>query len=267
MKTLQTKLNIFLGNCVYAANGERISLPMKEYDLKDRIKEIQKKYGELIISDYQIIDSFITDLTIGQYDDIYELNFVLNQCNEFIALYINGDNDLEYAKSMWKSGKYLYLPGVSSTKELGEAVAKLGLVSKITKSAIESGYVDFEKIGHDFECNGIRLYNNLGAIGQISDDNYKKWHQKIKKERPSLREFLLKKGVPVDELDSHESDLYIKVTRFNEETLSQYEKLYEVALSKSPFICEISHCKWYDIAFGNMKEHYQNKNNDISLSL
>lgn len=252
------KLNLFLGNCVYAAHGERISLPMDEAELKTKLNQIEKKYGELIISDYEKIDNRISALHIGEHSDIFELNYVLSKPMEFIALYINGDEDLEFAKSMWRSGKYLYFPGVNNLEELGEAIARKGLIKGITESLIDTGYIDFEQIGQDFECNGIRLYKGLGAIGQISDRDFNKWSKLIKKERPSFREFLIQKGIEVSDIDNHESDLYVKASELSDMAIAEYEDLVGFKITRDIFVCSVTKVRWYDIPFGYMPEHYNN---------
>ena len=176
---MKTKLKVFLGNCVYASNGEWVDLPMDKNKLTEVTNKIFKKYGETIISSYEIIDEFISDLYISQYDDIFELNEILSKSDEFIALYIYSDNDLEFTKEFLVSKRYLFFKGVSNLEELGEAVVNKGLIGYVPQNLIDSGSINFEQIGHDFNCNGIRLFNGLGAIGQISESNYQKWKKVI----------------------------------------------------------------------------------------
>lgn len=253
------KVKLFLGNCVYASNGEWVSLPMTDKELDEKLIQIKKNYGEYIISDIEKLDDSIESLYISELSDIHELNYILRQPMEFIALYINGDEDLDFAKSMWDSGKYLYFPGVTNLEELGEAIARKGLIEGISKSLMDTGYIDFEQIGLDFECNGIRLYKGLGAIGQISDSDFNKWSKLIKKDRPSLKEFLLMQGIDSSDVDNHESDLYVKITDEADSAISDYEKLIGYSLDKKTFVCNITNKKWYDIAFAYMPEHYNNR--------
>lgn len=172
---MNCKLKLFLGNCVYASEGEWISLPMEEEKLKNELARITKKYGEVIISSFERVDERLNDMYISQYEDIEKINYILQQSIEFIALYMCGDEDLDFAESLFESKKYLFFEGVSDTTELGEAVARKGLIKGITPNLIDTGYISFDRIGRDFECIGIRIYNRLGAIGQISDDDFLKW--------------------------------------------------------------------------------------------
>ena len=257
---LKEKVKLFLGNCINASNGEWVNLPMEENQLKEKLTQLEKLYGELIISDYEKLDDFIQSLSIKQYSNIIDLNNILQKPNEFIALYINGDEDLEFAESMWKSGQYLYIPGVDDLNSLGEAIAKLGLIKGITQSTIESGYVNYEQIGLDFECNGITLYKGIGAIGQISEYDYLSWrHRAINAKSKSIKDFLLDNGIEPIDIDKHESDLYVKVTPLSEYLLSEIEHIKGYKISKQIFIDNISKERWFDIPFGYMPEHYKNR--------
>lgn len=175
----KTRLKVFLGNCVYASTGEWVDLPMSKEKLTEVTNNIFKKYGETIISTYEIVDEYISDLYISQYDDIFKLNDILSKSDEFIALYIYSDNDFEFAENFLKSKRYLFFKGVTNLEELGEAVVNKKLIGYIPQNLIDSGYIDFEQIGRDFNCNGIRFFNGLGAIGQISETNYQKWKNVI----------------------------------------------------------------------------------------
>lgn len=174
---LSSKLKIFLGNCNIACNGEWITLPMEDTLLDKELNRIYAKYGEVIISSHESVSDITKSLHINQYADVKELNFILKQSDEFIALYVYSDEDLEFAQELSTSRKFLFFPGVNNLEELGEAVAKKGLIGYIPKNLINLGYIDFEAIGNDFNCNGIRLYDGLGAIGEISDDNFIKWKE------------------------------------------------------------------------------------------
>ena len=171
----KTKLKLFLGNCNVACNGEWITLPMDDEDLEKELNIVSKLYGETIISSYEKIGDYIKSLYINQYADIKELNYILKQSLEFIALYIYSDEDVDFTKEFIKNRRFLFIPGVEDLSALGEAVVKKGLIGYVPQNLIDSGYIDFEQIGEDFTCNGIRLYSGIGAIGQISEDNHKKW--------------------------------------------------------------------------------------------
>lgn len=176
---LNRKLKLFLGNCNIACNGQWITLPMDDNDLEKELNIILKLYGETIISSYEKVGDYTKSLYINQYADIKELNYILKQSLEFIALYIYSDEDLEFTKKFIKNRRFLFIPGVEDLSALGEAIVKKGLIGYVPQNLIDSGYIDFEQIGEDFTCNGIRLYDGIGAIGQISEDNYKKWQKKL----------------------------------------------------------------------------------------
>lgn len=176
---LRERVKVFLGNCVQASIGEWVSLPQPKEELEARFNSILNKYGEIIISTYEIVDDFVSALSISQYDDIFELNKILQKSDDFIALYIYSDNDLEFATEFLKNKRYLFFKNVSDLVELGEAVVNKNLLGFIPQKLINSGYIDYEQIGRDFNCSGIRLFNGLGAIGQISESNYQKWKHLI----------------------------------------------------------------------------------------
>jgi hypothetical protein len=61
-------------------------------------------------------------------------------------------------------------------------------------------------------------------------------------DRPSLYQALRAAGIP---LDSHESDLYAKVTPASTAILRQYGQKQRV------FLSQIDRCWWYDLPFRN----------------
>lgn len=261
MKKLnEKKLGLFLGNCINAVNGEWISLPMEESKLQEVMNNLNKKYGELIVADYSKEVSYLESLYIGEYANVLELNYVLQQPKEFLALYIHGEGDLEFANEMWRRGEYIYIPGVKNTEELGEAIAKIGIIKGMNQNIMDMGYVDYSQIGTDFECNGLIIYEGLGAIGQIAERDYIKWRDKpINAQSKSLAQFLLENGVSKESIDSHESDLYVSCDAFVENLLIKYEECHGFKLPKEVFKDNISKSKWYDIAFGFMAEHFNNR--------
>lgn len=176
---MKPRIKLFLGNCIDASNGEWIDLPMEKDALNNKLKHVFNTYGETIISSYEIIDEFLSDLSISQYADIYELNNILLKSDDFIALYIYSDNDLQFAEEFIISKRYLFFKGVETLEELGEAVVNKRLIGYVPQNLIDSGYIDFEQIGRDFNCSGILIFNGLGAIGQISESNYQKWKNVI----------------------------------------------------------------------------------------
>jgi len=73
----------------------------------------------------------------------------------------------------------------------------------------------------------------------------------------SIKEQLLNLGINETEIDTHESDLYVLVNDISKEWLSTYEFKSIVYMFRS----EIDNKLWYDIPFGYMNEHYENRFN------
>lgn len=71
----------------------------------------------------------------------------------------------------------------------------------------------------------------------------------------SLKEQLLKAGMTKEQIDNHESDLYVLKNAISTEVLKNYEFKQNV----TTFISQIDKKVWYDIPFGYMSEHYNQK--------
>lgn len=67
----------------------------------------------------------------------------------------------------------------------------------------------------------------------------------------SVRERLLNMGVSENDIDHHESDLYVKKTKVSEEFVNSYEFKCNV----TTFVDDINKEVWYDIPFGYISEH------------
>lgn len=68
----------------------------------------------------------------------------------------------------------------------------------------------------------------------------------------TIKQELLSLGMKENEIDNHESDLYVLVNEISKEWLNTYEFKSNV----TTFIDEIDHVLWYEIPFGYMPEHY-----------
>lgn len=181
---LKVEVKIFVGSVVSPAIGGWITLPMEKEQLKKDIKGL--KVGEYIISDYQ------TELPIqiNEYESPFEINEFVHllksyekdgQLRLFLSAYLLRDENLHDTVRFLSKGNYRYFENVEDTESLGEAVVRSGAlgfglvfeddnlsyeVNKLKENQIVDlqavfQYLDFEKIGNDFECNGCRIYSTL----------------------------------------------------------------------------------------------------------
>ena len=89
--------------------------------------------------------------------------------------YCNGD--LDDALNLINKGRYVYFHNVTDTTSLGEQVVNYGFLGFIREDI--KSYIDFEKIGNDWECNGVTIYPSIKtAIGEISEMDYLKYLKK-----------------------------------------------------------------------------------------
>jgi antirestriction protein len=160
---LKVEVKIFVGRVSAPAIGGWITLPMSQEELAKAIKTLNVG-EEYMISDYQ------TDLPIeiNEYQSPFEINEFLHMLQErekqgnlklFLTAYWYRDGNLEDTLSLLKKGNFKYYENVHDTESLGEAVVcsgELGFIRKEIKP-----YLDFEKIGHDWECNGCRINDTL----------------------------------------------------------------------------------------------------------
>lgn len=70
-----------------------------------------------------------------------------------------------------------------------------------------------------------------------------------------IRNQLLKLGMKDNEIDFHESDLYVLKNDISNKFINDYEFKNIVGV----FTSQIDNKQWYDIPFGNMDNHYKNK--------
>lgn len=230
MKKINEKmLEVFLGNVNNPSNGEWIALPMEESKLREKLQILKNKYGSLIISDCAKHVDFLNYINISEYTNIIKINNIIQQPTEFIALFIDGCDDIEYATEMWRRGEYIFIPKVENLEELGEEIAKLGLVKGINQAAIDSGFVDFEKIGIEFECNGLTLYRGLGAVGQISQRDYQNWKCKpINVQGKKLDLFMTENGINKEILLNYKSDVYTESNKLIDNIIAKYKEAHAI---------------------------------------
>lgn len=75
----------------------------------------------------------------------------------------------------------------------------------------------------------------------------------------TLKQLLIEKGVSKNEIDTHESDLYCKVSYKADAAIKEYEQIIGCSVCKEIFIDKTTKEHWYDIPFGFMPEHYTKK--------
>ncbi|PLS19624.1 hypothetical protein CVD28_04190 [Bacillus sp. M6-12] len=161
---VKVEVKIFVGSVISPAIGGWITLPMEKEALETKIKEL--KIGEYIISDYQ------TELPveIGEYQSPYQVNEFLQlllayeqegKLKLFLSAYQLRDEDVEGTIRFLAKGNYRYFENVEDTESLGESVARSGELGVLFMNEKVLEYLDFEKIGNDYECNGCRIYPQL----------------------------------------------------------------------------------------------------------
>ena len=69
----------------------------------------------------------------------------------------------------------------------------------------------------------------------------------------SIKNELLKIGIPAADIDHHESDLYVKITPLSKKWLETYQFKGNVTTFRSNIE---PHDLWYDVPFGYMDEDY-----------
>lgn len=75
----------------------------------------------------------------------------------------------------------------------------------------------------------------------------------------TLKQLLLEHGVPECDIDTHESDLYCKVSAKADAAIKEYEKIIGCSTCKKPFIDTINKERWYDVPSGYMSEFLAKK--------
>lgn len=182
---LKAEATIFVGKVLAPTMGGWVQLPMENEELKMAMKEWNAG-GEAMVSDYK------TELPIPVYDysNLSELNALLHvlkaweekgQLKLFLTAYAHQDYDLDSTLSLLIKGNYHYFEEVDDAESLGEAIVCSGVLGSLLMGAEEEEthemkrlrqknmvdiktmyqYLDFEKIGIDYECNGCRINNTL----------------------------------------------------------------------------------------------------------
>lgn len=113
----------------------------------------------------------------------------------------------------------------------------------------------------DKEVSAIRRdMTKVGMPPKKSREDHKKFLSKLKDKRKEIKESAepdvagfvqeIKQVLKPEDIDTHESDLYVRVSPEARRLLRKYNMLNNPMLST--FIDEIDHDRWYDIPFGNL---------------
>jgi hypothetical protein len=188
MEKSQVKVEVYIGAISNSAKGDWITLPLEKEELK--LKVLSLKYGD---DEYEILD-LQTEMPIdfSKYVDVFTLNYDLNlfkayeERGQFLLLATAFDfrnEDMEDAIQLLETGNYAYYEDVSDTESLGEAVVRSGALGWLIGLPTEAfthlpevkqmqrrnilqvekvkSYIDFEKIGNDWNCNGCIIYPEM----------------------------------------------------------------------------------------------------------
>lgn len=162
-----------MSNQIYIANlskyvegklvGEWVKLPIDEEDLKKEIASILGNDEEYAIHDYEL------PFNVGEYDSPYDINKVLQIMeekgieNDVMEIY--SDNFDLYDFDKLDDLEYSYIEDVSNYTELANKLVDEGLYFSITIPQELEGYINYEAIGRDINCNGEWIItNNNNAV-------------------------------------------------------------------------------------------------------
>lgn len=180
-------LKLFLGKPSIGCGsvGFWITLPMSKTDLNSCMDSFYENYSrEYIISSTEQY-GYAEVLTIGQYDDVFSVNDLLlkiNSMNEYdMKLYLtilsHFDQDEKMADKFIKNKRFEYFEDVQDDESLGERIIEQKLLGYVPERLMS--FINLEKIGHEWECNGTRLYIPLKtALREISEREY---NEKVRK--------------------------------------------------------------------------------------
>ena len=152
--------------------GKWISLPMDMDNFKENfLPSIQidgQKYEEIAIHDYE---SDIEGLTIGEYDNIEELNDMAeayDNLDEYDQKVVNAVIEWSYygangiQEAIDSVDDFRLNEDVTNDDEYGNYLIDEGLMGDIPKNIIM--YIDTEKLGRDAYINGDNFYSSNGLI-------------------------------------------------------------------------------------------------------
>ena len=164
--TLKKICSIFIGAVTAPAAGQWIDLPAAEEDIQSIIDEIQRtECEEVMISDYE------GALTVGEYDNIFELNERCTNLADFSEDQLTALQELsewvsqEEAIEIVENGQYRFYPDCWTMAEVAEIYAdEIGDLDRIPEDL--RCYFDFESYGRTLEINGrfVRMTNEIGYI-------------------------------------------------------------------------------------------------------
>ena len=164
--TLKKICSIFIGAVTAPASGEWIDLPASNEEIQRIIDEIQRtECEEVMISDYEGV------LTVGEYDNIFELNERCADLADFSEDQLTALQELsewvsqEEAIEIVENGQYRFYPDCWTMAEVAEIYAdEIGDLDRIPEDL--RCYFDFESYGRTLEINGrfARMTSEIGYI-------------------------------------------------------------------------------------------------------
>ena len=158
--------------------GEWIDFPISEEDLQEVLQRIGigstdsfgQPYEEYFFTDWDLPSGMSWEV-FGEYPDIKKVNEVAEAIDrstytdDVIGAIFDHFPDIDDAISTLVSGDFMYYPGASDAKSLGEyAVNEIdGGPQYLPKETLEQ-YFDYEAYGRNMETSGSISYIDSGAI-------------------------------------------------------------------------------------------------------
>ena len=135
-------------------NGEWLSLPMDEKKLQNKINTILGNNEEYAIHDFEN-----APFEISEYDNVFELNTIIEELNNYDSEIIEAvnevTNDIEQTKNIIINNNFYYVKDVRTSEELALKV-DTHLLPFDYESIVNAGanlYLDWEQIGDAMICN------------------------------------------------------------------------------------------------------------------
>ena len=165
--TMKKICSIFIGSVIDPCVGQWVDLPMDPDEL-DALCDDIRGYAhceELFIPDYEGV------LTVGEYDNIFQLNERCEDLTDFsddqltalqeLSEWVSQDEAIEIVEN----GQYRFYPDCWTMAEVAEIYAdEIGDLDRIPEDL--RCYFDFESYGRTLEINGrfARMTSEIGYI-------------------------------------------------------------------------------------------------------
>jgi len=146
-----------------------LDLPYTDEDLQETLKAIgiNEEYEEYFISD---TDSDITGLTIGEYDDIEELNDLITDYDNLdewdrgkIAAIIESDS-ISLKEAMECVDEIELIPDVDNERDLGYYYVEDSGIYDTKSLGPLANYIDYESFGRDIQLDKAGSFTSYGYV-------------------------------------------------------------------------------------------------------